>query len=1299
VHTTVAEILLRELKTSGDTKKRALYQACQDNRPIEYPLGITLPDLASPSLLDRVQNSLDVEVQLRVFRRRRTNGRDSAVYIPPQAKASLQATDDTRFPLMGRVKEFLGGDQKVLLLLGESGAGKSTFSSELEFDLWQSYKGKTGRIPLHINLPAIDKPEHDMIAKQLRMDEFTEHQIREMKHYRKFILICDGYDECQQTRNLYMSNRLNQPGEWDVQMVICCRREYLGSDYRDRFQPGNRNQLMDSPLFQEAVFTPFSVDQIEAYLEQYVSMYKPLWGVKDYKKAIDLIPSLKDLVKNPFLMALSLDVLPRMVGSEQRPSSVRVTRVALYDLFIEQWLERGRKRLSEKDLIPQAKEAFEKLCSEGFTLHGFRYLKRLAIAIYKEQDGHPVLKYSQLTEKDALLCRTEKQLLLEACPLTRNGNQYQFLHQSILEYLLAHVVFDPKDRMNSAALEPVLRLRVESSTKSFETNGSDEETKANLRQEPDPNSPLVWKSFVKEHSLLHFLEERVHQEQVFKDQLMMYIEHSKEDMKWSIAAANAITILVRAGVQFINRDLRGVQIPGADLSYGVFDSVDLQEADMRGVNLRGAWLRESELSGADMTGVQFGELPFLTMCSDVCSCAFSPDGTSFAVGLGIGDIRVYSTSTWEMIRALTDHDIGTLHIAFSPDGNLIVSGSRDKTVRLWSMESGVCQHVLTDHIDGIICVAYSPRGDQVASASCDKTIRLWNPTTGSCCHIISGMEDIANCVVYSPGGDQIAIGGDDCTVRLWNVVTEDYSHIFVAHSDKVRSLAFSPRGDQIASASWDDTIRLWDVESGKCRHTLEGHTDFVNDVVYSLKGDQVFSGSSDGTVRAWDVQSGTCNNRLTGHGDVILCVAFSPKGDMVASGSYDRTVGLWDVLAGESQHISNGHSQEVTNIKCSRKGDVIATSSLDNTVRLWDVETGACLRTFSRSSRASRVTFPQEDQIGPRGSDIAEWIWGADLGAFRDAYSPQGDQVASASYGKTVRLWNATTGERRGSLNGHTDTVMSVAYSYDGSLIATSSKDHTVRLWNVRTMACINILIGHAGWVGDVVFSPQGGLLASASADCTVRLWSVATGECCLILTGHEDGVLRVAYSHKGDVLASSSEDNTMRLWDMASGQCRAVVQTFRGPLLCVAWIPSTDANYLITGCRDGSVHKWQLVEEEEQYHLKLRWSITNGSLMVEGTSIDLVQGLTRLNKKLLKQRGIVCWPDLYERQGTLSSKNTATPFSQRLQRRAIIVLGVAMLSVALLVLQLIVLAKVFSILVKDDKWTSIALFYGQSSQ
>ncbi|KAG0348327.1 hypothetical protein BGZ54_004669, partial [Gamsiella multidivaricata] len=129
-----AQALLLELKKDGDAEKQALYRACISASSSSYPLKVGLPELASSSLLNRVQGIPDVEDDLRKLKERQQAERDKAIYIPLQAKASLQASDDALFSLTEKVHEFLNSDRKVLLLLGDSGAGKSTFNRKLECD-------------------------------------------------------------------------------------------------------------------------------------------------------------------------------------------------------------------------------------------------------------------------------------------------------------------------------------------------------------------------------------------------------------------------------------------------------------------------------------------------------------------------------------------------------------------------------------------------------------------------------------------------------------------------------------------------------------------------------------------------------------------------------------------------------------------------------------------------------------------------------------------------------------------------------------------------------------------------------------------------------------------------------------------------------------------------------------------------------------------------------------------------------------------------------------------------------------
>jgi len=1252
-------------------------------------LKLNLPSIESPSFLDRVQNKPDVEGTLRQLRKQRLKERGNAVYIPPQAKAGLQTLDDQRFPLMEKVHEFLDSDHKVFLLLGDSGAGKSTFNLQLECDLWQKYKKATGRIPLFISLPAIDKPEQDMIAKQLRKAEFTEPEIREMKVHRKFILICDGYDESQQTHNLYMSNRLNQPGEWNAQILISCRSEYLGIDYRDRFQPGDRNQRSGPGQFQEAVISPFSHDQVQDYIKQYVSVHQVLWEVKDYEQALELIPSLKELVRNPFLMTLSLEVLPRMVDPGEHLSSTRVTRVALYDQFIEHWLERGKKRLGEKDMSPQAKAAFDSLVDEGFARNGIDFLKKLAVAIYKEQDGQPIVSYSRFKDegswKTSFFSREdEKQLLREACPLTRSGNQHRFLHRTLLEYGLSLAIFDPNDwKEKSLSVAVSGRRGSTSSTFSFRVHGSHNEVLAPIERGLDISSPLAWRYFVNEPSILQFLSERVQHQPVFKQQLYECIEFSKADSQWRTAAANAITILVRVGIQFNGADLRGIRIPGADLSYGVFEGAQLQDTDLRQVNFSRAYLRQAELSRAKMAAVQFGELPFLKEEHLVFSCAYSPDGKSLVLSLHSGDIKIYSTSSWELIWRLSGHEKAVPGVAYSPQGDMLVSGSWDLTVRIWDVESGSCIHSLKGHSGNVIRVAFSPRGDTVASASADKTVRVWDVGSGDCRHILIGHTESVLSVVYSPKGDRIASGGSDRTVRIWDIEAEKCLQILRGHGNTIRRVAYPPQGDRLASASADNTVRIWDVETGDCCRILTGHSNFVHTVAYSPQGDVIASGGNDNTVRIWDAETGSCRQILTGHSSAVWSVMFSPRGDSIACGSADNTVRLWDVGSGETRQFATSHKSIVYCVKYSPRGDQIASGGEDRSIRLLDAETGVCHRVLAGNThRVRSIAYsPRGDLIVSGSDDGTVRLWDVESGACRQvftvlgdlvfvvAYSPQGNQIASGGYKGELRLWDVTSGACQYTLAGHRSQVTSIVYSPDGNRIASSNIDKTVCIWNAETGICLHALNGHNGRVESIAFSPLGDLLVSGSYDCTVRTWDVETGECrqisightksiraiayspqgsqvasgsddglvriwdagtgeCLhTLVGHTGGVTNAVYSLKGNQIVCGSVDRTARLWDVTSGQCRAVIPSIGEYIKSIAWNTTSDDNGFAIGYADGSVCMRKVIESGDECHVRLRWRPVKGELVLKDTIIQDVHGLSQLNKQLLKQRGAMGEP------------------------------------------------------------------------
>jgi WD40 repeat protein len=107
--------------------------------------------------------------------------------------------------------------------------------------------------------------------------------------------------------------------------------------------------------------------------------------------------------------------------------------------------------------------------------------------------------------------------------------------------------------------------------------------------------------------------------------------------------------------------------------------------------------------------------------------------------------------------------------------------------------------------------------------------------------------------------------------------------------------------------------------------------------------------------------------------------------------------------------------------------------------------------------------------------------------AIRVTYDNDGTVASEAFAAKYSALEH--TRPRR-VLEGHTDTVWSVAFNHDGTRIVTASADGTARLWDGEGNP-ITILDGHTGRFGSAAFNHDGTRIVTISINRTARLWWV----------------------------------------------------------------------------------------------------------------------------------------------------------------------------------------------------------------
>ncbi|KAG7174648.1 Notchless protein 1-like [Homarus americanus] len=361
------------------------------------------------------------------------------------------------------------------------------------------------------------------------------------------------------------------------------------------------------------------------------------------------------------------------------------------------------------------------------------------------------------------------------------------------------------------------------------------------------------------------------------------------------------------------------------------------------------------------------------------------------------------------------------------------------------------------------------------------------------------------------------------------------------HAEAVLSASFSPDGQHLASGSGDTTVRFWDINTETPHFTCKGHRHWVLVTAWSPDGERLASGCKSGQIFIWDPKTGKQTGRaLTGHKQWVTALCWEPL-HLTNNGESTRLAS-----AGKDGDVLTNHLQSVTALRWSGEG-LLYSASQDRTIKVWRASDGVMCRTLQGHGHWVNTLALNTDYVLRTGACDPQALMkpSPEVTApekrlsyaekrYKEVLAVAGgvERLASGSDDFTIFLWEPAKDRKPiERMTGHQQLVNDVKFSPNTRIIASASFDKSIRLWNGFTGKFIAVLRGHVNGVYQIAWSADSRLLVSGSKDSTLKVWNMSTKKIEMDLPGHADEVFTVDWSPDGQRVVSGGKDKILKIW------------------------------------------------------------------------------------------------------------------------------------------------------------------------
>ncbi|AFZ23328.1 WD domain, G-beta repeat-containing protein,protein kinase family protein [Cylindrospermum stagnale PCC 7417] len=218
----------------------------------------------------------------------------------------------------------------------------------------------------------------------------------------------------------------------------------------------------------------------------------------------------------------------------------------------------------------------------------------------------------------------------------------------------------------------------------------------------------------------------------------------------------------------------------------------------------------------------------------------------------------------------------------------------------------------------------------------------------------------------------------------------------------------------------------------------------------------------------------------------------------------------------------------------------LAFGGVGGRIHIWDLSTGKRLHKISGHSGWFKF-YPAVTSLIylPKSVRIPELTALLEINKNTIQPSSSSQLLASASFDKTIKIWDVDTGKLLKTFS-HPSTT--IAVTPDGKMLVSGSSDKTIKFWDLSSGELVrNFSV--SGRVSKIVISPDGQSLVAGGGDnkegAMLVILDMVTGNILANLEGHQTRVCGLKMSSDGKVLVSQggkvevNSNSQLKIWQL----------------------------------------------------------------------------------------------------------------------------------------------------------------------